>query len=103
MPPVTRSNGLKDPQMVTHLLLRHLALTHTGNKRCLRSLWVPAKSAAASKDSTTIIDLESGDEGNRNITAPPRPRLIRNNSSSLFSQSQGSFGDDDPDAEFKNW
>ncbi|AJU20145.1 Rrm3p [Saccharomyces cerevisiae YJM1419] len=77
--------------------------SHAYRQQTLSSFFMGSgkKSAAASKNSTTIIDLESGDEGNRNITAPPRPRLIRNNSSSLFSQSQGSFGDDDPDAEFK--
>lgn len=77
--------------------------SHAYRQQTLSSFFMGCgkKSAAASKNSTTIIDLESGDEGNRNITAPPRPRLIRNNSSSLFSQSQGSFGDDDPDAEFK--
>lgn len=76
--------------------------SHAYRQQTLSSFFMGSgKICCCFKNSTTIIDLESGDEGNRNITAPPRPRLIRNNSSSLFSQSQGSFGDDDPDAEFK--
>ncbi|CAI4063567.1 DNA helicase SKDI_08G0740 [Saccharomyces kudriavzevii IFO 1802] len=74
--------------------------THAFRQQTLSSFFVGSKKRAAAVP-TTVIDLESADEGSRPKIVSPRPRLIRNNSSSLFSQTQGSFGDDDPDAEFK--
>ncbi|CAI4053012.1 hypothetical protein SUVZ_15G1840 [Saccharomyces uvarum] len=61
-----------------------------------------SKNSTTTTSTTTVIDLENGDEGNQTkVASPPRPRLVRNNSSSLFSQSQDAFEDDDPEAEFK--
>ena len=59
------------------------------------------KPAVVPKSCREIIDLENSDEGSQRNIVPSRPKLVRNNSSSLFSQTQGSFGDDDPEAEFK--